>query len=115
MTDNRWFVLSVLFASRVTMAFQFQAVAALSPAYMSRFDLALADIGLLIGIYLAPGLFIALPGGAIGRRFGDRLIIAFGMALMVAGAVVMVALETWEGQLFGRLMAGTGGVLLNVL
>ncbi|MEL6208659.1 MAG: MFS transporter [Pseudomonadota bacterium] len=115
MTDNRWFVLSVLFASRVTMAFQFQAVAALSPVYIFRFDLALADIGLLIGIYLAPGLAIALPGGAIGRRFGDRLVIAFGMVLMIAGAIAMVSLETWGGQLLGRLLAGTGGVLLNVL
>ena len=115
MTDNRWFVLSVLFASRVAMAFQFQAVAALSPVYMSRFDLALADIGLLIGIYLAPGLVIALPGGAIGRRFGGRLVIVVGMVLMIAGAIAMVSLETWGGQLLGRLLAGTGGVLLNVL
>lgn len=97
------------------MAFQFQAVAALSPVYMARFDVALADIGLLIGLYLAPGLFIALPGGAIGQRFGDRLVIAFGLCLMLAGAIAMVLSQTWEGQLYGRLVAGTGGVLLNVL
>ena len=115
LVENRWFVLAVLFAARVTMAFQFQAVAALSPVYMARFDVALADIGLLIGLYLAPGLAIALPGGAIGRRFGDRLVIAFGMALMLAGAIAMVLIPTWEGQMFGRLLAGTGGVLLNVL
>ncbi len=97
------------------MAFQFQSVAALSPAYMARFDVALADIGLLIGLYLAPGLAIALPGGAIGRRYGDRQVIAFGMALMLAGAIAMVLAQTWEGQMLGRLLAGTGGVLLNVL
>ncbi|WP_430938505.1 CynX/NimT family MFS transporter [Rhodovulum sp. YNF3179] len=112
---NRWFVLSVLFAGRVAMAFQFQSVAALSPAFMARFDVALADIGLLIGLYLAPGLAIALPGGAIGRRFGDRRVIAFGMALMLAGALSMILVQTWEGQILGRFIAGTGGVLLNVL
>lgn len=105
----------MLFIARVTMAFQFQSVAALSPIYMARFDVALADIGLLIGLYLAPGLLIALPGGAIGRRFGDRLVIAFGLALMLVGAIAMVYSQTWEGQLYGRLLAGTGGVLLNVL
>lgn len=105
----------MLFTARVTMAFQFQSVAALSPVYMARFDVALAEIGLLIGLYLAPGLVIALPGGAIGRRFGDRLVIGFGMALMLAGGIAMVVWQSWEGQLAGRLLAGTGGVFLNVL
>lgn len=97
------------------MAFQFQAVAALAPVYMHRFDVALADIGLLIGLYLSPGLVIALPGGAIGRRFGDRSAVAVGMALMVAGALAMLLIPTWSGQIFGRLLAGIGGVVLNVL
>jgi len=113
--SNRWLVLAVLFAARVTMAFQFQAVAALSPVYMTAFGVELSDIGFLIGLYLAPGLVFALPGGAIGRRFGDRQVIAFGMILMLIGAGVMFAAQSWEGQIAGRLAAGIGGVLLNVL
>ena len=113
--SNRWFVLAVLFAARVTMAFQFQAVAALSPVYMTAFGVELSDIGFLIGLYLAPGLVFALPGGAIGRRFGDWRVIAFGMVLMLIGAGIMFAVHSWEGQIAGRLAAGTGGVLLNVL
>lgn len=113
--SNRWFVLAVLFTARVTMAFQFQAVAALSPVYMTVFGVELSDIGFLIGLYLAPGLIFALPGGAIGQRFGDRKVIAFGMVLMLIGAGVMFSAQSWEGQIAGRLVAGTGGVLLNVL
>jgi MFS family permease len=113
--SNRWFVLAVLFAARVTMAFQFQAVAALSPVYMTTFGVELSDIGFLIGIYLAPGLIFALPGGAIGQRFGDRRVITFGMVLMLIGAAIMFMAQSWEGQIAGRLAAGTGGVLLNVL
>ncbi|MEP1772977.1 MAG: MFS transporter [Anderseniella sp.] len=113
--SNRWFVLAVLFTARVTMAFQFQAVAALSPVYMTAFGVELSDIGFLIGLYLAPGLVFALPGGAIGHRFGDRRVIAFGMVLMLIGAGIMLAAQSWEGQIVGRLIAGIGGVLLNVL
>ena len=113
--SNRWFVLAVLFCARVTMAFQFQAVAALSPVYMTAFGVELSDIGFLIGLYLAPGLIFALPGGAIGRRFGDRRVIAFGMILMLIGAGIMFFAHSWEGQITGRLAAGIGGVLLNVL
>lgn len=113
--SGRWLVLAVLFAARVTMAFQFQAVAALSPLYRDDFGVGLSDIGFLIGIYLAPGLIIALPGGAIGRRFGDRRVILCGMVLMLLGAAIMLVSQSWQGQIAGRLVAGTGGVLLNVL
>lgn len=113
--SNRWFVLAVLFAARVTMAFQFQAVAALSPLYRNSFGIGLSDIGFLIGIYLAPGLIIAFPGGAIGRHFGDRRVILLGMVLMLIGAAIMLVAQNWEGQIAGRLLAGIGGVLLNVL
>ncbi|MGO1118451.1 MFS transporter [Rhodovibrionaceae bacterium A322] len=112
---NRWFVLAVLFSVRVTMAFQFQAVAALSPVYGASFGLELAEIGYLIGIYLAPGLIFAYPGGAIGRRFGDHRVISFSLLLMLAGALLMLWSHSWEGQLAGRFLAGIGGVLLNVL
>lgn len=32
----------------------------------------LADIGILVGLYLAPGIALALPGATIGQRPGDR-------------------------------------------
>src|SRR5712664_994149 len=69
---NRWFILAVLFVVRLTMAFQFQSVAAVAPLLGSEFGVSLADIGILIGLYFAPGVALALPGGAIGQRFGDK-------------------------------------------
>ena len=70
--SNRWGILAVLFMVRLTMAFQFQSVAAVAPLLGTKFDVSLADIGLLIGLYFAPGVVLALPGGAIGKRFGDK-------------------------------------------
>ncbi len=70
--SNRWTILALLFGLRVTMAIQFQATAALSPFMMEGFGLGLADIGLLIGFYLLPGIVFAMPGAAIGQRFGDK-------------------------------------------
>lgn len=55
----------------MTMAFQFQAVGALSPAFQEAFSVGVTDIGILIGLYFAPGLFLAAPGGAPGRRGGE--------------------------------------------
>ena len=112
---NRWHVLALLFGVRVAMAFQFQAVAALSPLVMDSFSVGIADLGLLIGLYLSPGIVLAVPGGAIGRRFGDKNSVLFGLLLMVAGGAIMAASPLWEMQIAGRLLAGIGGVILNVL
>ena len=68
---SRWTILAVLFVARAAMAFQFQSVAAVAPQYSQSLGASLADIGLLIGLYFAPGAALALPGGAIGRRLGD--------------------------------------------
>jgi MFS family permease len=111
---NRWTILALLFTVRLAMAFQFQAVGAVSPTFMQEFGVALADIGLLISLYLAPGIVFAVPGGEIGQRFGDKPAALFGLALMIMGGLIMALATTWQGQLSGRLVAGIGGVLLNV-
>lgn len=97
------------------MAFQFQAVAALSPMFMRDFGIGIADLGLLIGLYLSPGIFLAFPSGKIGKRFGDKPAVIFGLILMACGGFVMAMSSSWEMQVGGRLLAGVGGVILNVL
>jgi MFS family permease len=111
----RWRMLALLFTVRTAMAFQFQAVGALSPLFAEAYGVGLADIGLLIGLYLAPGIVVALPGGALAARFGDREMVLAGLALMVAGGALCVLGGSFEAQLAGRLVAGAGGVVINVL
>ena len=111
---NRWFVLAVLFVVRLTMAFQFQSVAAVAPLLGQAFGVGLADVGLLIGLYLAPGMALALPGGAIGDRFGDKRTVLAALLLMLIGGLAMAQSTSWSVQIAGRLIGGAGGVMLNV-
>ena len=113
--SNRWGILAVLFAVRLAMAFQFQSVAAVAPLLGAKFDASLADIGLLIGLYFTPGVALSLPGGAIGKRFGDKATVSGALLLMLIGQLAMMASDSWGWQIAGRLIAGGGGVLLNVL
>ena len=115
MLSNRWLILAVLFFARLTMAFQFQSIAALSPLIIDDFGLDLADIGFVIGLYFAPGIIFALPGGAIAARFGDKRIVSIGMILMLVGGAMIALTETWNILVAGRLIAGAGGVVLNVV
>ena len=111
---NRWGILAVLFAVRATIAFQFQSVAAMAPLLTGEFGVSLADIGILIGLYFAPGVALALPGGAIGQRFGDRTTALGALLLMLAGAAMMASTASWNIQIAGRLLSGAGSVILSV-
>src|ERR1700716_4086958 len=111
---NRWVILAVLFVVRLTMAFQFQSVAAVAPLLAHDFGVGLAEIGILVGLYFTPGVALALPGGAIAQRFGDKITVLGALTLMLIGGLAMALSVSWSGQIAGRLVAGAGGVLLNV-
>jgi MFS family permease len=112
---NRVLILVVLFLARVAIAFQFQAAAAMSPFLMADLALDYTQLGLLVGIYMLPGVVISLPGGMLGARFGDKAVSLCGLALMVIGGVMTGWAEHYATALAGRLVAGIGAVLLNVL
>jgi MFS family permease len=111
---NRWVILAILFTVRLTMAFQFQSVAAVAPLLGKQFGVGIAEIGFLIGLYFTPGIALSLPGGAIGRKFGDRPTVFGALVLMLVGSLMMALGEAWHWQIAGRLIGGAGGVLLNV-
>lgn len=112
---QRWRVLTLLFLIRTGMAFQFATIGALGPLVGDSFQIDAAGLGFLIGLYLAPGLIMAVPGGAVGKMIGDKNTVLIGLAIMVIGGLVSAYGATWEMQITGRILAGAGGVILNVL
>ncbi|HKU08859.1 MAG TPA: MFS transporter [Bradyrhizobium sp.] len=111
---NRWGILAILFLVRLAMPLQFQSVGAVAPLLGSSFGMSLADIGLLIGLYFTPGVALALAGGGLGQRFGDKQTVVAGLIVMVVGELAMASSPTWTLQVGGRLVSGAGGVLLTV-
>src|ERR1700761_3158499 len=93
---NRWGVLALLFMVRLTMAFQFQSVAAVAPLLQTQFGVGLAEIGFLIGLYFTPGIALALPGGAIGKWLGDKRTALGALVLMLLGSAAMACGESWS-------------------
>jgi MFS family permease len=112
---NRWFILAVLFAARTAMGFQFQSVAATSSHLIGALAIDYATLGTLIGIYMLPGVVIALPGGMLAGRFGDKSIALLGLVLMVLGGIIMAFGDTVMVVGAGRLVTGVGAVLFNVV
>jgi cyanate permease len=113
--QNRWLMLAVLFAARTTMALQFQTVASAGPFLIDALAIDFASIGILIGLYMLPGVVIALPGGVLGQRFGAKRVVLIGLVLMAIGGVVMGLSHAYWPMVAGRLISGTGAVLFNVM
>jgi MFS family permease len=112
---RRWLILFVLTFARTAIAFQFQSLAALSPFLIEQFQLSYTALGTVIGLYLLPGVVVALPSGMIAHRFGDKRIACLGLVAMTVGGLIIAGADAPTALTVGRLISGTGAVLLNVL
>jgi predicted MFS family arabinose efflux permease len=95
MLSNRWAILTALFVARISMGFQFQSIASVTPFIIDDLGFSYVEIGTLIGVFMLPGVFLALPGGYLGQSFGDKRICWFGMALMAVGGLVLGVSESY--------------------
>jgi len=108
-------MLAVLTMARLAMGFQFQSIGSTAPFLVEGLGIDYASVGFLIGLFLLPGVVLAIPGGFLGQVFGDKRVVAFGLALMAGGGLLSAASETYATMLAGRLTAGIGAVFLNVM
>lgn len=113
--QTRFKVLAVLSVARAATAFQFQSVAATAPILQAQLDFSPAQIGLLVGLYMLPGIAVALPGGLLGARFGDKRTALAACALMAAGALGLAASPGFAAACAARIVAGIGAALFNVV
>jgi MFS family permease len=115
MQRSAWLILAALCLTRFALGFQFQTVGSTVPALRSAFAMDLAAIGTLIGLFKLPGLLLALPAGALGRRFGDKPVVLVGIALMALGGALSGASSSFALLAVGRLLSGFGAAVLFVL
>jgi predicted MFS family arabinose efflux permease len=115
MPTNRWAVLALLCFARIGLGFQFQSVPPLAPFLVAELGYSHSQIGLLVGLFLLPGSVLALVGGALGARFGDKAGVLAGLALMVAGGALFAESRSFAPALVGRMLSGGGVVLLTAL
>src|SRR5262245_49385438 len=115
MFTNRWFILAVLFVTRFCLGYQFQSAGSVAPFLVSQFALDYQQVGTLVGLFMLPGLVLALPGGLLAKRFGDKPIVLMGMAAMVVGRLLSGVAQSYAVISAGRLIIGVGAVFLVVL
>src|SRR5215472_6284169 len=119
---GRWVALAVLTAARVSMAFQFQSLASVAPVLVRENGLGFASVGVLVVLYMLPGVVLAVPGGWLGERFGDKRVVTLGLGLMVLGDLVAgfvpgygALLAGWQAALHVTAAAALAALLLMAL
>ncbi|MET1413298.1 MFS transporter [Roseibium sp. HPY-6] len=104
----RWRMLALLFFARIGLGFQFQTAVSVGDDLVTVFGIDFSEVGILIGLFMVPGLFLALPAGMSGRYASDRVLAFAGLGALALGGLlsgfgpgpVMIG--------FGRLIAGAG-------
>jgi predicted MFS family arabinose efflux permease len=115
MTANRWIVLAALFVARSALGFHFQSVASVSPLLVEELGIDFTEVGTLIGFFSVLGVVTALPAGFLGDQFGEKRVCLTGLSLMALGGVVMWLGDDFATIAAGRIVAGTGGVIITVI
>jgi predicted MFS family arabinose efflux permease len=101
MMPLRWMMLIVLFLVRLAMGYQFQSVASVSTYLVTDLGLSYTQVGTLIGFFLLPGIFIAIPSGTLTRAVTDKNLLMIGALTMIVGALVSVPFGGRVLEVFG--------------
>ena len=109
-----WAVLLGVALGRIAFSYQVQTVAALTPYFVEQ-GIGYATLGSLIGAYMLPGVFTALPLGLLGRWFGEHRLLYVGLALMAVGNCVPLLAPDVAILAAGRVIAGVGAVAMSVV
>lgn len=104
----RWRILLLLFFARVGLGLQFQTLGSVSNNLIEVFGLDYTEIGTLIGLFMLPGLFLAIPAGLFGRYFSDRVLGGGGLILLALGGLLSGLAQDSMFVGWGRLVSGAG-------
>ena len=93
---TRWFILALLFFCRIGLGFQFQTLGSVSGELTEQLGLNYTEIGSLIGLFMVPGMILALPAGFAGRFMSDRFFIGLGLIALAAGGGLSAVADSFN-------------------
>lgn len=105
--------LAALVLGRSTVSFQFQSVTPLADGF--GFAVTPSALGIMLGVYMAPGAVAAVASPILLQRLGWRVALQLGFAVMVVGQIALLLANSLHAAFAARLLAGVGGCVVYVL
>lgn len=112
MPGRRWIILGVLFAARAATGFQFQSIGSSANLLMADLAIGYAEVGMLLGAYLLPGIVVAFPAGLLGQRVRDKTIGLAGLALMAVSGLALSYSGDFAFAIAARIIGGVGATVV---
>ncbi|MFC1954337.1 nitrate/nitrite transporter [Chloroflexota bacterium] len=111
-STNRWVILFTVFLAAFSFLFSMQAAPPLIPAIILEFNLSYtAAAGLMLFVAL-PAIVIAIPGGFLADRYGNKRLCITGLVLVCLGNFLTVMAPSFVLLQGSRAILGIGGALL---
>ena len=110
----RWWILALLFVCRTGLGLQFQTLGSVSDPLVTALGFSYVEIGTLIGLFMLPGLVLALPAGYMGRYLSDRVLVGLALACLAVGGVIASMAQGFGLLALGRIAAGAGFVISTI-
>ena len=98
--SNRWVALAIIFASFIQFTLNWFCIIPAFGAIVGELRLSFAQVGGIVGAFIAGYGIAHIPGGSIAERYGMRAAMLLGIAVETAGA----GLSAWAPTL-GTLLA----------
>ena len=111
---SRWSILALLFVCRIGLGLQFQTLGSVSDSLVAALGFSYAQIGTLIGLFMLPGLVLALPAGYLGRKLSDRVLVSLALLWLAAGGLIAALAQGFGWLALGRLACGVGFVFSTI-
>ncbi|TSD84015.1 MFS transporter [Mycobacterium sp. KBS0706] len=111
---TRWIAVAVVVVSGVVAALQVGKGAIALPAVRAEFGLGLEAAGWIMSVFALLGVVGGIPAGAAVARFGDRRLLALGLAALAVGSVVGSMAGSFPLLLGTRVLEGLGFLLVVV-
>lgn len=107
-------ILLILFYGYFAFGTLFQIFPPVLSELQAEFSINNNTVSLVMSVFLAPILVLAIPAGLAVDRWGPVPAIRVGFGFMLAGIVLVLLTSSWWFLLAGRLVSGAGGAFLLV-
>ena len=108
-------VLASATLARLSMAFQYAAVAAMGPTLVAELGLSLGQLGLLVALYTLPAIALALPIGLLSQRYGDINSGIVALILLTLGGFGGMLADGFGDLAVARVVAGAGATSITIV
>ncbi len=107
--DRRWAALAIIFVSFLQFTLNWFSIVPAFGGIIAEMQVTFAQVGVIVGMFIAGYGLAHIPGGWIAERYGMRTAMLLGIAVETVGAGVSAWAPSYNALLAGRFVCGVGG------